>query len=569
MAERKESVAGGGKGRVYSYLRFSSAQQAKGSSADRQLAYAARWAAENGYQLDDSLSMRDEGLSAFHQRHIKQGALGVFLRAVEDGRIPEGSVLVVEGLDRLSRAEPIQAQAQLAQIINAGITVVTASDGREYNRARLKAQPMDLVYSLLVMIRAHEESDTKSKRIKAAYRRHCEGWVAGTYRGLVGSTATDPVWVTYSKESGFSLVPKEAEAVTKMIELYKAGYGAIDITRKLGEQGLTVSDRYPTNRVGRLIKQRNLMGDKVVVADGQRFVLKGYYPALISEAEYDELQLLVSKREIRKGKGELPSLLTGMKITHCGYCGKLLVAQNMMKRAKGEDGRPQPGHRRLRCGSYYKLAKRCVGGDSCSVVPIELALMRYCSDQMNLDRLLAGDDKADPLARALVTARKRVAATEGKLAQISAALLADEGDAPATYLKLARELEKRLQAEQQEVERIERELAHTAQAEPSTADAWGALFEGVQALDYDARMKARQLVIDTFERIEIRMKGQYAKQSNVIHISLKSKRGVVREFEIDRRTGDLRAGSLATGQRLDAAAKPARAPAFARKKAAQ
>jgi DNA invertase Pin-like site-specific DNA recombinase len=89
--------------------------------------------------LDAALSLRDEGLSAYHQRHVKQGALCVFLRAVEEGRIPEGSVLIVEGLDRLSRAEPIQAQAQLAQIINAGISVVTASDGREYNCERLKA----------------------------------------------------------------------------------------------------------------------------------------------------------------------------------------------------------------------------------------------------------------------------------------------------------------------------------------------------------------------------------------------------------------------------------------------
>nr|WP_052906043.1 recombinase family protein [Pseudomonas fluorescens] len=154
--------------KVYSYLRFSDPKQALGNSADRQLQYAETWAKKKGLVLDDSLSLRDEGLSAYHQRHVTQGALGVFLRAVEDGRIKDGSVLIVEGLDRLSRAEPIQAQAQLAQIINAGITVVTASDGREYNRAGLKAQPMDLVYSLLVMIRAHEESDTKSKRVKAA-----------------------------------------------------------------------------------------------------------------------------------------------------------------------------------------------------------------------------------------------------------------------------------------------------------------------------------------------------------------------------------------------------------------
>lgn len=136
-------------------------------------------------QLDESLSLRDEGLSAYHQRHIKSGALGVFLAAVEQGRIPPGSVLVVEGLDRLSRAEPIQAQAQLAQIVNAGITVVTASDGKAYSREHLKANPMDLVYSPLVMIRAHEESDTKSKRVTASIRRQCQAWMAGTYRGLI------------------------------------------------------------------------------------------------------------------------------------------------------------------------------------------------------------------------------------------------------------------------------------------------------------------------------------------------------------------------------------------------
>lgn len=104
--------------------------------------------------LDATLTLKDEGLSAYHQRHVKQGAQGVFLRAIEGGRIASGSVLVIEGLDRLSRAEPIQAQAQLAQIINAGLTVVTASDGREYNLAGLKAQPMELVYSLLVSDKA-------------------------------------------------------------------------------------------------------------------------------------------------------------------------------------------------------------------------------------------------------------------------------------------------------------------------------------------------------------------------------------------------------------------------------
>ena len=75
---------------------------------------------------------------------------------------------------------------------------------------RIKAQPMDLVYSLLVMIRAHEESDTKSKRVKAAIRRQCVAWQAGTYRGVIRN-GKDPHWVRWNG-SAFELVPDRAAA---------------------------------------------------------------------------------------------------------------------------------------------------------------------------------------------------------------------------------------------------------------------------------------------------------------------------------------------------------------------
>ncbi len=61
--------------------------------------------------------------------------------------------------------------------------MVTASDGKVYSRERLQANPMDLVYSLLVMIRAHAQAQTKSNHTKAATRRQCEGWIASTFRG--------------------------------------------------------------------------------------------------------------------------------------------------------------------------------------------------------------------------------------------------------------------------------------------------------------------------------------------------------------------------------------------------
>src|SRR5574340_1697060 len=299
---------------VYSYMRFSDPRQAAGSSADRQAEYAQRWAAERGLVLDESLSMADHGLSAYHQRHVKVGALGVFLRAVEDGRIEAGSVLIVEGLDRLSRAEPLQAQAQLTQIIHAGITVVTAADGQEYSRDAIKANPYKLIHSLVVMIRAHEESDTKSKRVRAAIRRQCEGWIAGTWRGIIRN-GKDPHWVKWNGQA-FELVPARAEALRHAIGRFHAGLGSVQIMRELAERGMSLTDsgKLVAAHLYKTVRSRLLLGERDMTVGGESYILPGYYPALLTEAEFEALQVVVDRRAGRRGMGEIPSIMTGMEI---------------------------------------------------------------------------------------------------------------------------------------------------------------------------------------------------------------------------------------------------------------
>ncbi|MBT2371966.1 recombinase family protein [Pseudomonas fluorescens] len=529
--------------RVYSYLRFSDPRQATGSSADRQLQYAQRWAAEKGLDLDESLSLRDEGLSAYHQRHVKQGALGVFLQAVEDGRIADGSVLVVEGLDRLSRAEPIQAQAQLAQIINAGITVVTASDGREYNRAGLKAQPMDLVYSLLVMIRAHEESDTKSKRVKAAIRRQCEGWVAGSYRGIIRN-GKDPQWLHWDGQA-FQLVPERVEGVRLVIELFRQGYGSVRIIREMTERGLAVTTKGITAlQVHRLVRLPALVGAKVLDLDGETYRLEGYYPPILTADEFADLSLHVESRVRRKGKGEIPGLVTGLGITYCGYCGTAVVGQNVMHRAK-PDGSLSDGHRRLICVGYSHNSGCPIGG-SCSVVPIEKALMSYCTDRMNLSSLLEGNDQSQLLQARLATAKAEAALIEQQLERVSEALLAAEGGAaPLIFVRKARELEEQHAAKQKDVAQAERELvAVSNRNQPGLAEAWEQLASGVEMLDFDARMKVRNLVRETFERIVVYHHGMQAtgREGKVIDLLLVGKGGQSRLLRIDRKTGEWQLG---------------------------
>lgn len=528
--------------RVYSYLRFSDPRQATGSSADRQLLYAQKWAAERGLVLDESLSLRDEGLSAYHQQHVKQGALGAFLKAVDEGRIPSGSVLIVEGLDRLSRAEPIQAQAQLAQIINAGITVVTASDGREYNRAGLKAQPMDLVYSLLVMIRAHEESDTKSKRVKASIRRLCEGWQAGTYRGLIRN-GRDPQWLRWDGQA-WQLIPERVEAVRYALELYKQGEGATRAVRKMMERGYELSEwGLAGQQIYRLIKLPALRGAKRISVDGEDYLLEGYYPALLTDGEYRELQAATSQRHGRRGASDIAGILTGIGITWCGYCGTAVVAQNLLGRAR-EDGTLADGHRRLHCTSYSN-STGCKAA-SCSVVPVEKALLAYCSDQMNLTRLMEPTEDGQQIRQRLQACVRKQGEVERQLARVTEALLADEqGAAPLAFVRKARELEAELQQLKAEAERLELEQAVQGKKQtPAAAEQWAALAADSQDIYSPAREALRQLVLDTFSRVVVYMRGVVPDpDSKTIHLVLVSRAGQRVALDIDRRSGAWKASN--------------------------
>jgi DNA invertase Pin-like site-specific DNA recombinase len=55
---------------AYSYIRFSTPDQIKGDSLRRQTEASHRYAAENNLTLDETLNIRDLGVSALHLTHI-------------------------------------------------------------------------------------------------------------------------------------------------------------------------------------------------------------------------------------------------------------------------------------------------------------------------------------------------------------------------------------------------------------------------------------------------------------------------------------------------------------------
>lgn len=87
-------------GQAYSYIRFSSKKQEQGDSVRRQTELAEQYAHANSLILSDK-NFQDLGISAFKEGN--RPSLGDMLEAIEKGQIEQGSTIIIESLDRLSR----------------------------------------------------------------------------------------------------------------------------------------------------------------------------------------------------------------------------------------------------------------------------------------------------------------------------------------------------------------------------------------------------------------------------------------------------------------------------------
>jgi DNA invertase Pin-like site-specific DNA recombinase len=154
---------------AYSYTRFSTPEQEKGTSKERQDALVASWLRANpDYELDTGLTLHDAGVSAYRGKNRKKGALGTFLKTIEQGKVAAGSVLLVEEWSRFSRQNPWDGMPTCRKIIDAGVGIMDLRSNILYNTVTMRDQPtrirLDLEWE-----RAHRESQEKSIRMQAAW----------------------------------------------------------------------------------------------------------------------------------------------------------------------------------------------------------------------------------------------------------------------------------------------------------------------------------------------------------------------------------------------------------------
>ncbi|KQT83112.1 recombinase family protein [Aurantimonas sp. Leaf443] len=438
--------------KAFSYIRFSTPDQARGDSLRRQLAAARAWCEARGLDLDDSL--RDLGISAFKGAHRDIGALRSFLSLVESGQVPRGSFLIVESLDRLSREAVLDAAARLFDLIRAGVIVVTLSDGQIYSEERLRTDWTPLIVSIAVMARAHEESRIKGERVGAAWAAK-KAAAREEGRPL---TSRCPEWLVL-EDGRFVVREDRAEVVLTIFRWAIEGYGRRQIIAKLNEAGTPTwrgGVGWQTSTVGKILTGRLVLGEYQPHVGSSRAGTRqpagdpviGYYPRIIDEDTYWRAQQASQGRRVaagRRGRGVAHLLLGLGRCTRCG------AAMHLVNKGSGtKNGKPF-----FECSTASRKAG-CENSGRWRVDHIEHRLLRGLA-YVDAGAVLNG---AQPTAEA-----DRVSIFAARLAEVERArarllALVEEGDegAVARYRTLG-----------DEAKTIKRELADATKAAATAA----------------------------------------------------------------------------------------------------
>lgn len=309
------------KPKAYSYIRFSTSEQAKGGSLQRQIAAAEKWCKREGVEMDTSLNLRDEGLSAYHGTHLAEGRLGAFLEAVKLGKVPKGSYLLIERIDRLSRKSIRDALKIIESILEKGIKVVTLSDDRTYTVESLN-NLMELVLLLMQFSVAHEESEKKSERVGLEWQKKKED--ARTKKRALSKKC--PAWLRYvggRYDGVYEVIEERAEIVREIFQRTLDGEGSQLIAkaldkkckpwgkgkRKKGDDGPVPPSKYwHSSYITKILTDKAAIGvyfpHKLVgrkrVPDGEP--IYDYYPRIVSDETFYAAQ---SKRRERALHGQV------------------------------------------------------------------------------------------------------------------------------------------------------------------------------------------------------------------------------------------------------------------------
>ena len=338
--------------KAYSYVRFSTPEQAMGDSLRRQTTKAREYAERNGLVLDETLTFQDLGVSAYTGRNASTGQLAAFLSAVQAGVVERGSYLLVEDLDRMSRQAPRKAANVLGDIVDEGITVVTLINETAYTKELLDKDQFAFLLVVLQFIRGHDESAKKAYRLRQAWGEK-RNQAAGTVM-----TARAPAWLELTPERTWVVREERAKVVRRIFDMAAEGHGQHAITEALNGDGVSTfgdSTRAPGKHwhrtyVARLLSNPAVVGRLVPhelqdTESGRKkrvplAAVEGYFPAIVSDEAFAAVEALsmhtASPARGRHAAKPVQNILGG--IARCPSCAGTMT--RVSKGGSTKSGKP-------------------------------------------------------------------------------------------------------------------------------------------------------------------------------------------------------------------------------------
>jgi DNA invertase Pin-like site-specific DNA recombinase len=458
---------------AFSYIRFSTPEQKRGDSLRRQTEAAARWCERNDVRLDTSHSYHDLGKSAYlgeHRENPDRYALAAFLRLVEDNKIPKGSYLIIESLDRLTREHVRPGLMLLLGLIEAGVRIVQLSPSEMvYDE---KSDEMQLMLAIVELSRGHRESKRKSDLSGPAWRKKKEQARNG---GIV--TERLPAWVTLEGDK-LVLIPERAETLRLIFRLAASGYGTPRIVAKLNRDGVPPigkTGKWVKGYLGRILRDRRAVGEyqprkgKKREPDGDP--VPNYFPAVVTEEEFFAARAGAAER------GQLRGRLGTQTIN---------IFAGMMKNAREGDSYYMTMRVERGVRHHVLITNNSQQGLSpCYSFPYPVLERAVLSMLADVDpREIVGGDQA---SNAVVALSGELAAVEARIRELEAELLA--GDVPS----LARALRT---LEERKRDLVAGLVDARARASHPLADSWGECQSLLSVLDNapdpeDTRLRLR------------------------------------------------------------------------------
>jgi DNA invertase Pin-like site-specific DNA recombinase len=338
------------------YIRFSSARQTTGSSAERQQQMVTQWLTQHSeYTLSD-LTYEDLGRSGYHGDHIREGGgFAKLLQAVEAGSIKAGDVVLVEAIDRTGRLSPMRMLRDvISPIIESGVSIITLDDGVTYNKDSVEGGHLFLLVAKIQA--AHGYSKALSERTKASYAiRREQAKATGKVKRHT------PIWLTSEGE----VIEHIAVHVRQAFELYVSGVGKTAIANRLRASGVAELATCSGPTVEAWLRNQAVIGcweygkDN---ADVQSEIIRGVYPAIVS----DELFMLAQQR--KKAVATKPRERTSkhflVGLVKCGVCGANYIIHH-------KNGKPN----NMRCGLHHRL--KSAGCTNAETIPFQVVHKIY------------------------------------------------------------------------------------------------------------------------------------------------------------------------------------------------